>query len=299
MSADSLGRGDRAAERDAVRAHGRAVLARPGRAGDVVDAVEAGNLYVNRGTTGAIVRRQPFGGWKRSSVGAGTKAGGPNYLVGLTNWDPAPAGHGSAAPSRAAHVSLLARRAARARQPRHGRARRCARDAVAWASEFGTARDVSGLEAERNVLRYLPVPVTIRHRERRHRCPAARRWPRASPPAPGSRSPRPARSPRPSSPWSPAPGQRTRRRTPPPGRPCSRSVGAPARVRLIGGDRTGFAAASGGRPGIALYPQPVVEAGRIEMLPFLHEQAIAVTAHRFGSPTPLAEALPWGSSQDN
>ena len=48
--------------------------------------VEAGNLYINRGTTGAIVRRQPFGGWKRSSVGAGTKAGGPNYLVGLTDW---------------------------------------------------------------------------------------------------------------------------------------------------------------------------------------------------------------------
>ena len=45
--------------------------------------VEAGNLYVNRGITGAIVQRQPFGGWKRSSVGAGTKAGGPNYLIGL------------------------------------------------------------------------------------------------------------------------------------------------------------------------------------------------------------------------
>ena len=45
-----------------------------------LDRVEAGNLYVNRGITGAIVQRQPFGGWKRSSVGAGTKAGGPNYL---------------------------------------------------------------------------------------------------------------------------------------------------------------------------------------------------------------------------
>ncbi|WP_415857410.1 aldehyde dehydrogenase family protein, partial [Sinomonas sp. G460-2] len=45
--------------------------------------IQAGNLYVNRGITGAIVRRQPFGGWKKSAVGAGTKAGGPNYLVGL------------------------------------------------------------------------------------------------------------------------------------------------------------------------------------------------------------------------
>ena len=51
-----------------------------------LDGVEAGNLYVNRGITGAIVQRQPFGGWKRSSVGAGTKAGGPNYLVGLGSW---------------------------------------------------------------------------------------------------------------------------------------------------------------------------------------------------------------------
>jgi RHH-type proline utilization regulon transcriptional repressor/proline dehydrogenase/delta 1-pyrroline-5-carboxylate dehydrogenase len=27
------------------------------------------------------------------------------------------------------------------------------------------------------------------------------------------------------------------------------------------------------------------------MLTFLHEQAVAITAHRFGSPTPLAEGL--------
>ena len=37
-----------------------------------------GNLYVNRGTTGAMVGRQPFGGNRRSGVGA--KAGGPDYL---------------------------------------------------------------------------------------------------------------------------------------------------------------------------------------------------------------------------
>jgi RHH-type proline utilization regulon transcriptional repressor/proline dehydrogenase/delta 1-pyrroline-5-carboxylate dehydrogenase len=38
-----------------------------------------GNLYLNRGTTGAIVGRQPFGGFKMSGVGA--KAGGPDYLL--------------------------------------------------------------------------------------------------------------------------------------------------------------------------------------------------------------------------
>jgi RHH-type proline utilization regulon transcriptional repressor/proline dehydrogenase/delta 1-pyrroline-5-carboxylate dehydrogenase len=37
-----------------------------------------GNLYINRGTTGALVHRQPFGGFKMSGIG--TKAGGPDYL---------------------------------------------------------------------------------------------------------------------------------------------------------------------------------------------------------------------------
>jgi RHH-type proline utilization regulon transcriptional repressor/proline dehydrogenase/delta 1-pyrroline-5-carboxylate dehydrogenase len=38
-----------------------------------------GNLYLNRGITGALVERQPFGGFKMSSVGS--KAGGPDYLL--------------------------------------------------------------------------------------------------------------------------------------------------------------------------------------------------------------------------
>ena len=53
-----------------------------------MDSVEAGNLYINRGITGAIVQRQPFGGWKRSSVGANAKAGGLNYVHTLRNWTP-------------------------------------------------------------------------------------------------------------------------------------------------------------------------------------------------------------------
>lgn len=46
-----------------------------------LENVEAGNCYVNRTITGAIVERQPFGGCKESSFGKGAKAGGPNYLV--------------------------------------------------------------------------------------------------------------------------------------------------------------------------------------------------------------------------
>jgi RHH-type proline utilization regulon transcriptional repressor/proline dehydrogenase/delta 1-pyrroline-5-carboxylate dehydrogenase len=48
-----------------------------------IDHIKAGNCYVNRGITGAIVERQPFGGCKESNFGRGSKAGGPNYLTQL------------------------------------------------------------------------------------------------------------------------------------------------------------------------------------------------------------------------
>ena len=38
-----------------------------------------GNLYLNRGSTGAMVERQPFGGFNMSGVGS--KTGGPDYLL--------------------------------------------------------------------------------------------------------------------------------------------------------------------------------------------------------------------------
>jgi RHH-type proline utilization regulon transcriptional repressor/proline dehydrogenase/delta 1-pyrroline-5-carboxylate dehydrogenase len=46
---------------------------------DVVRRSPVGNLYVNRNITGAMVGRQPFGGNRRSGIGA--KAGGPDYLM--------------------------------------------------------------------------------------------------------------------------------------------------------------------------------------------------------------------------
>jgi len=47
----------------------------------------AGNLYINRGTTGAIVLRQPFGGMRKSAVGSGKKAGGYNYVTQFMDID--------------------------------------------------------------------------------------------------------------------------------------------------------------------------------------------------------------------
>jgi RHH-type proline utilization regulon transcriptional repressor/proline dehydrogenase/delta 1-pyrroline-5-carboxylate dehydrogenase len=45
----------------------------------VANRSPVGNLYVNRGITGAMVGRQPFGGNRRSGIGS--KAGGPDYLL--------------------------------------------------------------------------------------------------------------------------------------------------------------------------------------------------------------------------
>jgi RHH-type proline utilization regulon transcriptional repressor/proline dehydrogenase/delta 1-pyrroline-5-carboxylate dehydrogenase len=50
--------------------------------------IQAGNLYINRATTGAIVQRQPFGGIKQSCFGFGMKAGGVNYLTQFVKVQP-------------------------------------------------------------------------------------------------------------------------------------------------------------------------------------------------------------------
>ena len=96
-----------------------------------VDRVEVGNAYVNRGITGAIVQRQPFGGWKASSVGPGAKAGGPGYVVQLGTWHPT----GALEPGTWEQS-----------------------DATWWRSVYGIAHDPTGLFCESNLLRYRPLP---------------------------------------------------------------------------------------------------------------------------------------------
>ncbi|MDH4945049.1 bifunctional proline dehydrogenase/L-glutamate gamma-semialdehyde dehydrogenase [Sulfurimonas sp. C5] len=49
------------------------------------EKLKAGNLYLNRVTTGAIVMRQPFGGMGKSAIGSGKKAGGLNYVSQFLN----------------------------------------------------------------------------------------------------------------------------------------------------------------------------------------------------------------------
>ncbi|MFZ2964151.1 MAG: aldehyde dehydrogenase family protein, partial [Rhodoglobus sp.] len=131
-----------------------------------LETVQAGNLYVNRGITGAIVRRQPFGGWKRSSVGTGTKAGGPNTLLSLGTWLPVerePVGdillEGLSDPV----ASVIKKAQTGMDFPGFDRVRTAAQsDEHAWRAEYGVSRDVSALGVERNVFRYRASRVALR-----------------------------------------------------------------------------------------------------------------------------------------
>ena len=261
-----------------------------------LDTVEAGNLYVNRGITGAIVRRQPFGGWKRSSVGAGFKAGGPNYLLGLGTWVPE-AGHSSSS----LHLRGLEPRVsdliesgqASMDYPSFDLVRRSAlSDAIAVANEYHRVRDVSALGVERNLFRYRPVPVAIRLSEGSSlpellRVMAAGTVARSvftvSTPVTLPKAMLAVLREREievvvetDAHWL--------------SRVHARRITA-HRIRLIGGDPAALAAALGGTPDVAVFAGPVTPSGRVEVLTFLREQAISITNHRFGNPTTLSDSV--------
>ncbi len=127
-----------------------------------VEHVQVGNAYVNRVTTGAVVRRQPFGGWKASSVGSGAKAGGPNYVATLTGWTDTDLPRQQAQPSP--EVSqLLELLAALAGSPTEVEWLRtaCRSDAHHWLHEFSLPRDETGLVSELNLFTYRPLPELV------------------------------------------------------------------------------------------------------------------------------------------
>src|SRR5213593_1379198 len=128
-----------------------------------VNRIEAGNLYVNRPITGAIVGRQPFGGWKASSVGPGAKAGGPNYALQLARWRQAsrPAGDDARLPE--ATAALLERCVADlSDEDARALVRASASSyALAWRRHFGREHDPSAIRGERNVFRYRPCRRVI------------------------------------------------------------------------------------------------------------------------------------------
>ena len=273
-----------------------------------LEGIEAGNLYVNRGITGAIVRRQPFGGWKRSAIGSTTKAGGPSYLLGLGEVEPV---RDTSAAGRAVSTVPVDPRVlalCNATAPHVDAAdaaelsRAVAADAAAWASDYGANRDVTGMACERNILRYRSTPVLVRAGSGTALADTVRVL------AAGILAGGPiglsvadqlpgavlelaeaagievtiedARS------WDARLAM------------VATSGGLGMRVRVLGPREESSAQrwthatrASWGSPDVALYTGAVTACPHSELLPFLREQAVSITNHRFGTPLDLAANL--------
>jgi RHH-type proline utilization regulon transcriptional repressor/proline dehydrogenase/delta 1-pyrroline-5-carboxylate dehydrogenase len=265
-----------------------------------LDEVQAGNVYVNRGTTGAIVRRQPFGGWKRSTVGRSAKAGGPNYLMTMGEWEAVeqPTARNIKVRGLSDHVSSVVKKAQSGMGfDEFDRVRRAAEsDQRAWESEFGVSRDVSDLGVERNVFRYLPVPVTIRLSEGQPMGHLVRLIAGAA--RIGSTIHISSALPLPSLLTESFESADTVSVADVVVESDARWIERVAdgalntsRVRLIGGSPLDLAEAVEGNPDVSVWSGQVTTSGRVELLIFVHEQSLSITAHRFGNPDPAMAAL--------
>ena len=227
------------------------------------DTVEVGNAYVNRGITGAVVQRQPFGGWKASAIGPGAKAGGPNYLAELQHWHRASTVEADELP-----VALSSY-------------------AHWFGSEIAAAHDPTGLRAERNVFRYRPLPRGVLVRLGSDADVAELALVEGAASICGARLSISSAVPLAMRADATVEGEAALA-----ARLATTGVD---RVRVIGtvGEDLRRAAVAAG---IALDEQPVLPHGRLELLRYVREQAVSVTAHRYGNvgagPVPDLDRFP-------
>ncbi len=297
-----------------------------------LDRVQAGNVYVNRGITGAIVQRQPFGGWKLSAVGPGAKAGGPNYLFGLGSFEDVEVETGSvggegypAVPDRELHLNKpqlregveLARQilssedAARVERAAYNLEHACD-------SHFDRLNDPTGLKYEKNVLRYLPARSVIRAEKGTElvdvvstalaAVAVGEYLPADEDPdfllryAAGQTDGEPfgyqgaqlvlsttEALPDRVQDWAHKYGFACLVESPEEfaHRLNAAEVDHDGRVRLLGAPRAELLARLDSPIDFAVWDGPATTAGRVEVIPFVHEQAVAVTTHRYGAPSAM------------
>ncbi len=281
-----------------------------------LDRIKAGNVYVNRSTTGAIVRRQSFGGWKLSAVGAGAKAGGPNYLYGFGKVLPsgaAEAKKGMPTKPQLRELVAVANHLLLADDAELVLTAALNAEA-ACQEEFDLLRDASALHCERNVFRYVPTASVIR---------CAPEVPLAQTMMAAAYAVAVGTFRTQSGEYSQltrfAPGQagegdwgdnrvvissgndlpdlfvdwakrfgfgyvREENETFIHSLAGSLS-GHDQRVRLLGCSRGDLGDDLASSIDIAVWDSPITAAARAEILPFVHEQAVSITTHRFGTPS--------------
>lgn len=240
----------------------------------------AGNLYVNRAITGAIVRRQPFGGCKASSFGPGAKAGGPNYVLQLCRIAAGAEEPPQSAPAAAAAQLLGQIRRRLAADDQGTLARAACAYARAHAEHFARAVDPSAVLGELNLFRYRPCTTLMMRAsadavvgEILLACLAGltagaqitlslhpsltveRAWLTALPLMATVVEDESAA--------------------------CAR-VATRERIRQIGTLEPELRAAAEAA-GVHVAAEPVLRAGRIELLHYVREQSLSVVTHRYGS----------------
>lgn len=247
-----------------------------------MDRVEVGNAYVNRGITGAIVQRQPFGGWKNSTIGNGAKAGGPNYVAQQGAWTDGdlPPRDVSVRPA----VAKVLRDAAGRFSEQLNEAdiawlwRAAELDELAWRKEFGVEHDNTALTAEANIFRYRPLtePLRVRLGDGFHLAELLRlqiAGHRAGVAVDVSAAQRISR------------GLKelglTVREISDDAFAVEIEDAPSTRVRTLGAVDSSLREAAV-ESGSVLLDEPVLADGRRELLHFLLEQALSVTMHRFG-----------------
>jgi len=227
-----------------------------------VAGMDAGNLYINRVMTGAIVGRQPFGGVKASVFGPGAKAGGPHYLSQFMRLRPraAPgsiiiAADGLEAPSIAPVV------------PEYG---------ATFDRLFKRPVTMQTLHGQRNVLRYRPVMgVLIRLSAGSTAWDAERMFTAAT--VAGAHIQISAAT---AETWHGALGVAVRVESPEELAAALPSL-VPLPVRVSGVIADGLLKASLAL-GIHVDETPVAEDEAEELLKYLREQSISIDVHRYG-----------------
>lgn len=125
------------------------------------NSIEAGNLYINRGVTGAIVSRQPFGGMKRSAFGGGIKAGGKNYVSCFLNINENAESNGSKSNNSNASLDRFKALAKLLNENEKTRFNKAVESYLQnWENEFSLELDIHHKMGEQNTFRYLPLKNT-------------------------------------------------------------------------------------------------------------------------------------------
>jgi RHH-type proline utilization regulon transcriptional repressor/proline dehydrogenase/delta 1-pyrroline-5-carboxylate dehydrogenase len=241
-----------------------------------LENVQAGNLYVNRGITGAIVQRQPFGGWKRSAIGPGAKAGGPSYLLGFGKFESKVAKQTAQLSSKTAELI--------AKLPTKNLERVAGAYAHQLEEFFLNPKDRTGLGAEKNIFRHIQDfeatiwldasasetdvdrALVIAQTIGGVRVMADSKWQDKTDCYPNLVI-------------------------------CNletlesivEQTPLGLTLRWVGDEPTPGKDSVFSNPDVAIFTGEVTESGRRELLPFFKEQAVSITAHRFGNPLPMID----------